>query len=487
LTAVAFLGWKIAGLPFAPFDIFDWIVRLLPGALVTAAIETTVALSRAFGVTNISAAAKTGDQVLAVAGLLGAGMVSGAVLFAVLSASGEPALMFGAILGAMLGGLALIAERQLQRLPPGSLLSGVWVFATFVAWGIAFGWAHERSRSAAAEDSRGRRQFLRTLAASSVLASSGATLVGLLATRWQTTSLARRWSDDHRLPNADADVRPVAGTRAEFTPLENFYRIDTDTRAPSIDASRWRLNIGGLVEQRAALTFDELRAMPSIDAFATLCCISNPAGGDLISTTRWTGVSLQGLLPRMKLLRSATHLKLTSADGFFETVALDAIGADERLMLAYAWDGVPLPIEHGYPLRLYVPDVYGMKQPKWVVGVDAISQWEPGYWVSRGWSRDGRVSTASAIDVVNISRDRSTIEAGGFAFAGARRVSKVEIRVGDGEWNEAQIRRPLSDLAWVIWRAVVPAGPGTIVLSVRAFDASSAPQSAPFHSRRITV
>src|SRR5205085_9969127 len=87
LVAVAFLGWKIAGLPFAPFDIFDWIVRLLPGALVTAAIETTVALSRAFGVTNISAAAKTGDQVLAVAGLLGAGMVSGAVLVAVLSAS----------------------------------------------------------------------------------------------------------------------------------------------------------------------------------------------------------------------------------------------------------------------------------------------------------------------------------------------------------------------------------------------------------------
>src|SRR5439155_13978694 len=135
----------------------------------------------------------------------------------------------------------------------------------------------ERSRFARADDSRGRRQFLRTLATASVLGSSGATLAGMLATRWRTTSLARRWSDDHRLPNADADVQPLAGTRAEFTPLEDFYRIDTDTRAPSIDASRWRLNIGGLVERQAALTLDDLRAMPSIDAFATLCCISNPA------------------------------------------------------------------------------------------------------------------------------------------------------------------------------------------------------------------
>jgi hypothetical protein len=148
---------------------------------------------------------------------------------------------------------------------------------------------------------------------------------------------------------------------------------------------------------------------------------------------------------------------------------------------------VPLPVEHGYPLRLYVPDVYGMKQPKWVVGLDAISQWEPGYWVARGWSRDGRVSIGSAIDVVNISHDRSTIEAGGMAFAGARGVSKVELRLDDGEWIEAQIRRPLSELAWVIWRANVPAGVGQHVLAVRAFDGSSAPQPAPFHLRRLTV
>jgi len=235
------------------------------------------------------------------------------------------------------------------------------------------------------------------------------------------------------------------------------------------------------------LTLDELRAMPSIDVFATLCCISNPAGGDLISTTRWTGVSLQRLLPRMGLSRSATHLKLTSADGFFETVALEAVGADERVMLAYAWDGVPLPIEHGYPLRLYVPDVYGMKQPKWVVGVDAISEWEPGYWVARGWSKDGRVSIASAVDVVNVTHDRNTIEAGGIAFAGARGVSKVEVRLDDGEWREAQIRRPLSDVTWVIWRGAVPTVAGSHLLTVRAFDDSSAPQSAPFHSRRITV
>src|SRR5437868_6303356 len=133
LVAVSFLGWKTAGLPFAPFDIFDWIVRLLPGGLVTFAIETSVAISRVFGVTNIGAAAKAGDQILAIAGLLVTGAAAGALLFTLLSTSDEPALLFGGILGVMLGGLALVAERRLGRLPPDTIMPAIWVGATFVA------------------------------------------------------------------------------------------------------------------------------------------------------------------------------------------------------------------------------------------------------------------------------------------------------------------------------------------------------------------
>ena len=440
-------------------------MRLLPGAVVTFAIESSVAISRVFGVTNISVAAKIGDQVFAIGGLLIAGAVSGAALFALLSLSDEPARLFGCILGVMIGGLALIAEQRLQRLPPGSIVSGAWVFATFVGWGIAFGWGYDRLRTtprklSTAEDAedaevrRFRRTFLVALGRATAGIAAVSTAGGLLAERWGRVVGGRRWSDDHALPNAASGVAPLAGTRAEFTPIEKFYRIDTDTRAPSIDGDRWRLAIGGLVDRALVLTLADLHALEPMHQFATLCCISNPPGGDLISTTRWTGVSLQRLLPRLGLVPSATHLKITSADGFFETIALDTIRADARAMLAYAWDGVALPLEHGFPLRLYVPDLYGMKQPKWIVGIEAISRWEPGYWVSRGWDKEGHVLTIADIDAV--VRHGDVAEVGGMAYAGSRGVSKVEVRGDDGQWHEARLREPLSDTTWVMWRVELP-------------------------------
>ncbi|HET9833382.1 MAG TPA: molybdopterin-dependent oxidoreductase, partial [Vicinamibacterales bacterium] len=443
-----------------------------------------VAVSRAFGIANIDAAAKTGDQVLAVATVVVIGGFAGATLFSALVRSDEPALIVGGILGAIVGGVVLIAERQLMRLPPGSFVPGAWVVVTFVAWGVALGWVRDRTKLSTtedAEDAAGRRKVLKTLAAASVVVSAASTAAGALASRMDRRFVGRRWSDDNPLPNAGASVKPPPGTRPEFTPLEEFYRIDTDTRAPVIDADRWRLSIGGLVDRQQALTLGDLRELEPTHLLATLCCISNPPGGDLISTTRWSGVSLRRLLPRLGLQPSATHLKAISADGFFESISLDTIRADERVMLAYAWDGVPLPIEHGYPLRLYIPDLYGMKQPKWIVGLDATSHWEPGYWVARGWSKDGIVATMAAIDVVNAT------EAGGVAFAGARGISKVEVRVDEGEWQVAQLRGPLSDLSWVVWRAELTASSGQHVLMVRAIDSTGQPQPSAFHTRRFLL
>jgi len=462
LVALSFLGWKLAGLPFAPFDVFDWIVRLLPGAVVTFAIESSVAISRVVGVTNLSVAAKTGDQVLAIAVLLAAGVVSGAALFAVLSLSGEPALLFGGILGAVLGGLVLIAEYRLQRLLPGSFVPATWVFATFVGWGTAFGWSYDKLATTEDTEVRHfRRRFLLTLAGITI----GATCAGAVLARLKRTAGGRRWSDGNPLPNAASPVTPVPGTRAELTPIEDFYRIDTNTRAPAIDGDGWRLAIGGLVDREHEFTLADLRAFEPTHEFATLCCISNPPGGDLISTTRWTGVSLQRLLPQFSLQPFATHLKMTSADGFFEVVSLETIRADERAMLAYAWDGVPLPVEHGFPLRLYVPDLYGMKQPKWITRIEAIARWEPGYWVARGWDRDGRVVPSAAVDTV-VPRG-GVAEVGGVAFTGNRGVAKVEVRAEGGAWHEAQLRQPLSSLAWVLWRASVPVPAGSPKFTAR--------------------
>ena len=259
--------------------------------------------------------------------------------------------------------------------------------------------------------------------------------------------------------------------------------IDINTRPPVIDGGEWRLRVGGLVEQPREFTLDQLRGYESLDQFITLECISNPVAGDLISTQRWTGVSVQRLLPDLGLRPNATHLLIRSTDGFYETVALEDIRNDERIMLCYGWNGLPLPTEHGFPLRIYIPDKYGMKQPKWIESIKAIDHWEPGYWVERGWDRDARIKTTSVIDVVSSNMmigqpGETLIPIGGIAFAGARGISRVQVRVDEGEWREARVREALSEKSWVIWRYEWPFEEGEHTFTVRCWDGAGTPQIA---------
>jgi DMSO/TMAO reductase YedYZ molybdopterin-dependent catalytic subunit len=493
LIAVSYLGWIAAGLPFAPFDLFDWAVRALPGSVVTFGVDSMVALGRALNASNIGAAAKTGDQAAAIGGLFLLGIAGGAAFVALLRVSDEPALLLGAIVGAMLGGVVLVIEQQVNRIAAGPFGSGPWLFITFFAWGVAIGWVYDRlretgdaDRGLAPDGGASRRRFLIQLGGTTLTTTFAATTLGaIVGSRSDSDSLiGGRWSDTHPLPNANAAIAPVSGTRPEFTPLDRHYRIDTNTRAPEIDGARWRLKVDGLMQRPLTLTLNDLRQYDPMHQFITLSCISNPIAGDLISTTRWTGVSLKRLLPELIMSDAATHLRITSADGFSESVAIDAIRNDERIMLAYAWDGVPLPAEHGFPLRLYIPDLYGMKQPKWIAAIDVTDRWEAGYWVARGWDRDGRVTITSAVDVVTTG---AMAEIGGIAFAGSRGVSKVEVRVDEGEWHAAQLRDPLSETTWVLWRARVELPRGDHVFTVRAFDGQGRPQAAGFHTRRVQL
>jgi hypothetical protein len=145
-------------------------------------------------------------------------------------------------------------------------------------------------------------------------------------------------------------------------------------------------------------------------------------------------------------------------------------------MLAYAWDGVPLLAEHGFPLRIYIPDVYGMKQPKWIESIEAVNHWEPGYWVQRGWDKAARMAATSVIDTVQGTN------AGGIAHAGARGISRVEVRVDGGPWTAASLRDPLSETTWVVWRAELPAARGSQSVAVRCVDGAGDMQLPPFHT-----
>ena len=497
LIAVFYAGWRLADLPFVPFDVFDWTTRVLPGAFIEFVISAMVAAIRVLHLGPTAVAAKIIEQAMGIAGLFLTGVVAGAVLFGALRMlRGRYAYTLGLFLGVLAAIPALLISSFLAKTaaaPP--MVSALWILVVFASWGITLAWAYLRLAALSEPSEPGsdlepfvqgvnRRQFLIRLAGYTATITVSGAMVGLLSERHSRMKLESLmpWSQTHALPNVGAAVKPVPGTRPEYTPLERHYRIDINTTPPKIDGMMWRLKIKGLVEKPSSFTLEELKRYEPLHQFVTLSCISNPVGGDLIGTIRWTGVSLKRLLPDLGLKPEATHLKISSADGFWETLPLETILADERVMLAYAWDGVPLLEEHGFPLRIYIPDLHGMKQPKWIETIEAMDHWEPGYWVVRGWDKVARMKATSVIDTIAvdmtiISADQQTlVPIGGIAPAGARGGSKGEVRVDNGPWQAAALRTPLSQTTWVLWRYDWPFQPGKHTFTVRCYDGSNAPQ-----------
>ncbi len=499
LIGIHYAAWQLTGLPFVPFDVFDWSARVLPGRVIAFAIGSMVAVIRALNVGPTAVVAKVAEQAMGIAGLFFTGVVAGAILFAVLRAlGGRCTYLLGILLGLVVGVPIVFINHSISHAGGSALaVNALWILVVFLFWGWAFGWVYQRLRTralpvapdqSASVERVSRRRFLVRLGGATAALTVGGALVGVLAQtgrgKQATASSDQCWSATHGLPNADAAVKPAPGTRPEYTPLERHYRIDINTVPPRVDGPSWRLKVGGLVEQPLGVTLEELRRYESLHQFITLACISNPIGGDLIGTIRWTGVSLQKLLPDWRLKDNATHLKITSADGFYEVVALDIIRSDARVMLAYAWDGVPLLAEHGFPLRIYIPDLYGMKQPKWIESIEALDHWEPGYWVVRGWDKVARMKATSVIDTVAVDMriinadQKMLIPIGGIAHAGARGISKVELQVDKGPWQQAELRPPLSPLTWVVWRYDWPFQPGEHTFTVRCYDGGGALQIA---------
>lgn len=479
LVAVFFVGFKVAAFPFPPFDLFDWISRRLPGPLLTRGIDTLVTVVRAVDLGSTDTAAKMVEQTMAIALFLLLGVVAGAILLAV-TRTGRSALVPGLLVGAALGVGALLVRRSLGHALGNAVLGGLWIVAACEAWGAALGLLLDRLRAPSVERLSRRRFLIRLGGVTAAITVGGASVGALVGKR--DAPAGRRWSASHPLPNAGDPVVPAPGTRPELTSLERHYRIDINTMAPRIDGGDWRLEVRGLVEQPLRMTLAELRSLPPTHQLITLSCISNPVGGDLIGTTRWTGVSLQQLLPRLGLDPAATHLEIRGADGFHEVLPLDTARADARVMLAYAWDGVPLTVGHGFPLRIYIPDLYGMKQPKWITSIEAVDRAKDGYWVVRGWDRTARMKAASVIDTVAVESatrgadGRLVVPVGGIAHAGVRGIARVEVQVDDGPWQEARLRRPMSATTWTLWRADLPFSPGEHRLTVRCVDGQGAAQ-----------
>jgi len=276
-------------------------------------------------------------------------------------------------------------------------------------------------------------------------------------------------------PGAELEkrIKPVPGTRPELTKTEDFYRIDINLVSPKVDGETWRLKVEGLVDRPLTLSLQDIRSKPGQTQAITLSCISNPVGGDLISTAFLTGVPLKRILEEAGLKAGVREIAIESADGYYESVPL-AEAMDDRTLLVYDMNGEPLTAPHGFPLRVYIPGHYGMKQPKWILRLEAIDREGAGYWVDRGWSATAIVRTTSVIDAVAAEArpvETDPVPIGGIAYSGARGISRVEVQVDGGPWEEAELRQPaLSPLTWVQWRHYWKAPRGAHTVRVRAYD-----------------
>ncbi len=523
LIGLMYLMDKLAGLPFVPFMLFDWITRVLPGGLVTFGIDTMIDAMLIAGM-SVAAAAKTSEQVAAVLLVFIMGVVLGALYFLVmrkLNAAPHPAT--GIVLGAIFGVPMIAVSLPMEQSGTSPMFTVIGLGIMFLGWGWAFApvcrrLVYEGSGIETEDEIRwarsiNRRQFLVRLGVSAATITVISGGVGsVLAQR------ERRLLDEavtaageepaqattRQLPNDGDPVVPARGTRPEYTPLEDHYKVFIRSEPTNIDISTWTLPIIGMVENPMVLTLDDIRNNYEPQSeYVTLSCISNRVGGDLISTTWWTGVSLQKIIDDLKPQPEARYLNITSGDGFHETVDLDMIASDERIMLCYEWDGKPLPFDHGFPLRIWLPDRYGMKQPKWITGMEVTSEYNPGYWVGRGWDEVARVKATSVIDTVAV-KDLAVVDGqgfvpvGGIAYGGARGISGVEVRVDEGPWEEAQLRSPLSDTTWILWRYEWPFQEGEHTFEVRCAEADGTPQieerkgnrpdgASGIHSRRTRI
>ena len=332
----------------------------------------------------------------------------------------------------------------------------------------------------------GRRPFLRLVAVAAGVAAAGAG-----AGRWLASSEAvERVRAAVRIPRpqrtapvvpAGADLK-VPGLSPLFTPNEDFYRIDTALTVPRVDPAQWSLEVRGMVDEPFTLTYDDLLTMPHVEADITLSCVSNEVGGGLVGNARWQGVPLHVLLERAGVRPGATQLLGHSVDGFTAGFPTDLALAIPESMVAIAMNGEPLPADHGFPARIVVPGLYGyVSATKWLSAIELTTfEADQGYWIPRGWSREGPVKTQSRIDV---PRPSSPVQAGrtavaGVAWAPTRGIERVEVQVDDEPWVEARLADALHVDTWRQWVHEWEATPGRHTLTVRATDGTGQTQTA---------
>ncbi|QDG89634.1 molybdopterin-dependent oxidoreductase [Pseudarthrobacter sp. NIBRBAC000502770] len=274
---------------------------------------------------------------------------------------------------------------------------------------------------------------------------------------------------------------PVPGVTPWLTPNNDFYRIDTALSVPEINIDDWQLRVHGLVEQEVTLSFQDLLDARLIESHVTLTCVSNPVGGNLAGNAKWLGLPIRDVLARARPKGGADMVLSKSIDGFSASTPLEVLQDGRDAMLAIGMNGEPLPLEHGYPVRMVVPGLYGfVSATKWVVELEVTRFADnKAYWTNRGWSERGPIKTMARVDVPRSFAKVAAgkVAVGGTAWAQTRGIAKVEVQIDNGAWAEATLSAEASTVTWRQWSYEWDAAPGPHYIKVRATDGTGQVQT----------
>jgi DMSO/TMAO reductase YedYZ molybdopterin-dependent catalytic subunit len=405
-----------------------------------------------------------------------------------------PWLLFGLVL------FPFVGDSFFGTGVPFASASMIWIFpfALLLVQGV-FAWAFSLSYSPlTAKPMIVRRQFKPSVVGRREFIEKG--VIGILALAAAVVGLSSlgnlfssqiapsgggRPIDLQDAPALFQDPRLATLVDSEVTPNNDFYRVAIDIIDPTVDISGWNLSVYGLVNNPKTYHIEDIQALPPTSQYSTFECVSNDVNGNLISNALWKGVKISDLLADVGGAQSgAVYVNFYSVDGYSVGIPLTKAMMDDSL-LAYEMNGETLPVSHGYPLRAVIPGLYGMMSAKWIKQISVAGQVYQGYWQTRGWSNDGTIFTEAFIALpragqVSLSQNGGSIIVAGYAFAGDRGISKVEVSFDNGStWQEAQLKKPISNLTWALWAYEwTPPGTGSYQVIARATDGGGQVQTS---------
>ena len=459
---VAFL-LSMAGMPFVADSLGQAIIDVLPGWISIPLIE----------------ALHEWAKILLVVGVVALFLIDGAATGALAASRRRTAAVVGVGLLPWVAAFVLARIVSPLRIEPVTSLIDAAVGAAVFLAALAFilPSALDRSTDTVPASPGRRRALLGTAAVAAAIAIVSLPLSRIAAVGsgglGNVITAARRLRTRADIPAPDPAVDALPGITPRITANENHYTVDTTLVKPRVLIDDWRLDIKGLVQSPFSLTYDQLLDLEAVEQVHTLECISNYVGGDLISTALWTGVPLRDLLDRAQVQSGAYDVAFTSVDGYTDSIPI-AKAMEDRTLVAYLMNGRTVPQDHGYPARMLVPNIYGMKNVKWIRTIEVVNYDFIGYWQQQGWSDSANVNTNARIDLPgrSVRWTGDAITVAGIAFAGARGISKVELSSDGGKsWGMATLEVPMGPLSWRRWSyAWTPSGAGPAKLIVRATD-----------------